>query len=125
MNQNRFLKILCSLPILLLMLYFLPFLGICLLILRCFIYSNRKRITTPIILIVVAILILIPKGLNIIFNMIKFDSSVIPYYEDIMNAEIYVVDLIKYSKFLLTVGVICEYSSTFIYSLFIIYIIYF
>ena len=48
MKNNLFIKILCSIPVILLFLYFIPFLGVCLILFRYFIYDNKKRIETPI-----------------------------------------------------------------------------
>lgn len=71
MKSNLLLKILSSLPIILITLYFIPFLGICLILFRYFIYINKKRISTPLILVGVGLLILIPKVIYYIFNIIK------------------------------------------------------
>ena len=60
MNYNKLLKILCSIPIILVMLYFIPFLGVCLLICRYFIYKTEKSIKTPITLVIIGLIILIP-----------------------------------------------------------------
>lgn len=107
MKNNIFLRSLSSLPVIFIFLYFIPFLGICLILLRYLIYSNkRKRISTPIFLIGVGFLILIPKGLSNIFEMLKLDTNIIPYFNDIVSTELYNVEFIKYSKFLLTVGII-------------------
>lgn len=103
---NRFLKILCSIPIILILLYFIPFLGVCFIILRFFIYHNKKRISIPILLIGVGILIYIPKGLYDMFGMIKFDSSVLPYFNEIINSNFYQINFINYGKLLISVGVI-------------------
>lgn len=106
MKNNLLFKMLSSLPIILITLYFIPFLGVCLILLRCFMYDNKKRISTPIYIVGVGILVLIPKGLDLFFNMVKLDINTIPYLEDIINAELYNVDFINYSKRLICVGVI-------------------
>jgi len=106
MNTNKVLKILCSLPIILIFLYFIPFIGICLILLRAFIYKNQSKIKTPITLVVIGIIILIPKILYFIFDIIKVDINNIPYLKDILNSEIYINDLIGYSKYLISAGII-------------------
>lgn len=106
MKNNIILKLLSSLPIILIMLYFMPFLGICLIILRYFIYDNKKRISTPIYIFICGILILIPKGLDLIFEIAKIDRNNIPYLNDIINSELYNVDFMKFSKRLIYVGII-------------------
>lgn len=106
MKNNLLFKLLSSLPMILIALYFIPFLGVCLILLRYFMYNNRKRISTPIYIIGVGILILIPKVLNLILDMVKVDITTIPYLKDVVNAELYSVDFINYSKRLICVGVI-------------------
>lgn len=118
MRDNIFLRLLTSIPIILIFLYFIPFLGICLIILRQFIYNNKKRISTPIILIIFGILILVPIGLNLIFNLIKFDKTVIPYFNEIINSQIYTTNLIKYSKLLITTGIVLLIISFIINSIY-------
>ena len=97
-----FVKILLSLPVIFITLYFIPFLGICLLVVRLFI-NNRKNLFTSSIIFITGLLILIPKILNSVLNLIKID---IPFLNDIINNEFYNVNLIKYSKLLITIGVI-------------------
>ena len=104
MKENFFIKILASIPIILVILYFIPFLGICLLILRYFIYSNRKRISTPIIILLVGILILVPKIISSILTLTQIDT--VPYLSNILDSELYNINFIKYSKLLISIGVI-------------------
>lgn len=106
MKESKILKVLSSIPVILISLYFIPFLGICLIILRYLIVDNKKRISTPIYIIGVGILILIPKGLNLILNMVKVDLAIIPSLKDAINAELYNVNFINYSKRLICVGVV-------------------
>lgn len=106
MKSNLLFKMLSSLPVILITLYFIPFLGVCLIILRYFMYSNNKRISTPIYIIGVGFLVLLPKGLNLILDITKIELNTIPYLKDIVNTELYNVDFINYSKRLISVGVI-------------------
>lgn len=106
MKKNLLFKILSSLPVILITLYFIPFLGVCLILLRYFMYDNRKRISTPMYIIGVGILLLIPKGLYLILNVVKININTIPYLKNIVSAELYNVDFINYSKRLICVGVI-------------------
>lgn len=104
MTNNFFIKLLASLPVILIFLYYIPFLGICLILLRYFI-SNKKN-STPIILITFGILIVIPKIVDSICQLIKFDTNKIPYLNNIIGSDLYNIEFIKYSKFLICVGVI-------------------
>lgn len=102
MNTDKIIKILCSLPIVLITMYFVPFLGICLLILRYFVYGNNKRYSVSIYLIVVGIFILIPK---LIYEILKLFNNKIPYLNEIVNSNTY-IKLIDYCKFLFILAVI-------------------
>ena len=91
------LKILCSIPVVLLTLYYLPFLGVCLIIARFFIYQNKNKYYFSISLISVGLILLIPKVLSKIKG--------IPYISTILSSDIY-PKLIPYSKRLITIGII-------------------
>lgn len=118
MKNNLFFKILASLPIILITLYFIPFLGICLILLRYFMYNSKKRFSTPIIIAAVGFIILIPKVLYFVLKKINFDINSIPYLNDIVNADLYNIDFMKYSKFLICVGVILLIISFILKSVF-------
>lgn len=104
--NNSFVKILCSLPLILIFLYFLPFVGICLILLRAFVFPHKSKIATPIILVGVGIAVYIPKLLKFIFEKVNISMDTIPYLKDILGSDFYNVDMIKYSKYLITAGVI-------------------
>ena len=104
MNYNKLFKILCSIPIILVILYFIPFLGVCLLIFRYFIYKQEKSFKTPFTLVIIGLIILIPNNINSIIKSFKLKVEV-PYLNDIINTEIY-PKLINYSKLLITLGII-------------------
>lgn len=105
MTNNFIAKLLSSIPIILIVIYFLPFLGFCLLIFRSLIYS-KKKISTSLILIIIGILLLVPKFLNFIFNILSFDINTIPYYNEIINSNIYNINIVNYSKSLIMIGII-------------------
>lgn len=105
MRDNIFIKLLTSLPVILVSLYFLPFLGICLLILKLFV-SRRNKIRIPICIIIFGLLILLPKGIGLLENVIKIDLSSIPYLNDIINSKFYNNEMLDYSKYLICFGVI-------------------
>ena len=99
------LKILCSIPVIILFLYFIPFLGICLILFRSIKYNDKKNML-PILLIVIAVLILIPKLGSSILNIINIDITSIPFFKNVIDSELYNIKLIGFSKLLLTVGII-------------------
>lgn len=104
MSSNNMLKILCNLPVILLFLYFIPFVGVCLIVLRFFTYKGSKKQFISSSLITVGVLIIIPKILGGLLSLIKIEDD-IPYLKDILNSDIY-VKLFDYSKFILTIGII-------------------
>lgn len=106
MNSNIFLRILCSLPTIFVFLYFLPFVGICLIILRSFVYKNKNRNSTPIILIGVGIMLIIPKIINYLFNILNLETEIIPFVSDILRSELYTKDFVNYGKYLIIAGII-------------------
>lgn len=106
MRNNIFIKLLSSFPIILLMLYFIPFLGICLILFRLFVYSNKKKISTPLIILITGIICLLPKGISLLTNVINVDITKIPYLNDILTSDYYNIKILEYSKLLITVGII-------------------
>ena len=109
MNSNKFIKIICSLRVIFISLYFIPFLGICLGILRQFIYTNKSKSSTLISIITLDILILIPMLLNLILNLVNVNINEFNLNE-IIESKIY-VNLVNYSKLLPCFGLILLISS--------------
>ncbi len=105
MTNNKLIKLLCSIPIILILLYFIPFLGICLILFRFYVYRNEKQYKTSIILIVSGILLLIPKIINIILKTFKLNNIKIPYLNTILSSNVY-TKLLSYSKLLIIVGIV-------------------
>lgn len=104
MRENKFLQVLCSLPIILIVLYFIPFLGVCLILFRYYVYRARKYYSTPIMLVVLGLILTIPKLIDSILK--AFNSKInIPYLDTIINSDTY-LKLLNYSKLLITVGII-------------------
>ena len=89
MKTNLFIKLLVSIPVILIVLYFIPVLGVFLLIFRYIIYSNKKRIYTPITILIAGLLILIPKLISMIFNATNISINVIPYLNNILTSDLY------------------------------------
>ena len=106
MRNNAILKLICSIPVIILALCFLPIVGVCLIILRNFVYSNSKNYKTAISIIVVGAILLLPNAINWILNTTsQAESITIPYLKEIVNSEIY-LSLYENCEFIITVGVI-------------------
>ena len=82
--------------------YFIPFLGICLVLFRCFVYNKGRYIATA--LIISGIILLIPKIVGSLLKLFK-QEIMIPHLAEILESDIY-IKLIGYSKTLIIVGVI-------------------
>lgn len=93
-------------PSILLFLYFIPFIGICLILIRAFVYRNQRKISTPIVLIGIGIFLLCPKILEKVFDLLQMDLGKIPYLNEILTNDIYQNNLISYAKYLLISGII-------------------
>ncbi len=102
--DNIFIKLIVSIPVILIVLYFIPFLGICLLIFRLFVINRRNtKKNTAFYLIGVSIILLIPKILDLVS---KYTSLEIPYIKQIIDSSLYSVNILKYAKLLFIIGVV-------------------
>ena len=101
MSSTKILKLLSSFPSIILFLYFIPFVGVCLIILRYFVYSNKKSIATP--LIGIGLILLLPKIINEVTILLNINN--IPYLGSIRDSKIY-PKILYYSELLLIVGII-------------------
>ena len=83
--------ILVNMFLILITLYYIPFLGVCLLIFRKFYYKNQKKFDNYLLLVIGLIIFIINK-INIY----------IPYLSDFIKTDIF----FKYSKRLITLSII-------------------
>lgn len=104
MKDNLIFKILCSYPVILITLFFMPVIGIILIFFRFYMYRDRI-FRIPITILIVGLVLLIPKLLDYIFDLIKFDSSKIPYFDTVVDSAIY-DRLIGFSKFIIAASII-------------------
>lgn len=105
MYYNRILRLVCSIPVIVGIGYFIPFVGVCLIIMRYFVYNNKKYYFTSSSLIIIGLLILIPKAIVKVLEIAKIKDISVTYLDTIINSDIY-PNLMNYSKFLITVGII-------------------
>ena len=106
MKSNVFLRLLCSLPVILVFLYFFPFIGICLIILRSFVYTSSDKKVVPITLISIGIIVMIPRIISFVFDKLNISNDRLPYLADILNSSLYTKNLVSYGKYLITAGII-------------------
>ncbi len=103
-STNGLVKLICSLPVVLIVLYFLPALGVVMVIARYFIYGERHFFRTPVVLMLVGLILLAPRGLQLAIENFNL-SFTIPFLLDILNLELY-PKLADYGQFILIVGVV-------------------
>ena len=104
--MNWFVKIIASIPIILVALYFFPFLGVCFLILRFLISDVEKKKRLVLVFFALGMIILIPLILDKVLQFLKLKNDSIPFLREIVGAEIYKINFIKYSKRLMIIAVI-------------------
>ena len=105
-KTNGFAKFITSIPIILIVLYFSRILGVCLILFRLLIGTQKQKNMIPIALAVTGIVVLIPIGLDMLFHAIKFNTKNIPYFNDIVTSEVYTGNFMKYSKALLIIAIV-------------------
>jgi hypothetical protein len=91
-------------PVILVTLYYIPFLGILLLLFRYYIHSDKKYYQTSLLLLLSSLIIWLPKIIEFIIEYGKINIE-IPYIYQIMDTSIY-PKLLEYSKTLIIVGII-------------------
>ena len=102
MYKNEFLKIIFSLPIILVVFYFTPFLGIVMLIARKFVIGSSKY-PLGIILLVITGIIVLPRFIDYLINLFKIEEP--SFIENIISSDIYGV-LFARAKILFVIGII-------------------
>lgn len=105
MNENKIFKILCSIPVILITLYFIPFIGVILILFRYYVYRNEKYYKTPLILLICGLLLLIPRIVNSVIKILKFNVEDVPYLKVVLDSDIY-LKLLSYSRYLIIVSII-------------------
>lgn len=103
MNKNFILKLLCSLPIILLFLYFIPFIGIILLITR-FIFNKNKILRTNIFLVILGLILLLPLLINSLILLLNLSFTNL-YINSLVNTDFY-INIVIFSKFIISSGII-------------------
>ena len=102
--MNKITKILCSVPVILILLYFLPPLGVLVFLARYLFYGNRHFFRAPICITLCAGIIALPYGLEQLLRLLHVEAN-IPYLYDILNWEHY-QDLLSFARFSFIVAVI-------------------
>ena len=110
MKENKFIRLLCSIPVIIIMLYFIPFLGILLMIFRYYVHRYNKFYLMPTILLILGFILMIPNVINAVLNTFKLTNINIPYLQLIIKSNIY-IKLLKYAKLLIIISIIAYVLS--------------
>lgn len=104
MKHNILVKLLVSIPVILVTLYYIPFLGIVLILFRYYVHSDKKVYQTPLMLLLSALIIWLPKIMEFIIEYGKINIE-IPYIYQVMDTKLY-PELLTFSKTLIIIGII-------------------
>lgn len=102
--MKKLLTLLCSIPVILVALYFIPFLGIVLILFRIYYKAQEKIYKVPAFLIGTAFTIFIPKIIYLFINAVSIKVK-IPYLDTIISSKLY-EKFISYGKYLIILGVL-------------------
>ena len=97
-------NIIFSIPVIILLLFFLPPLGVIALLARYVILGKRHFFRAPVCIMVFALILTIPFCLNWLINALHLSFN-IPYLQDIINSEYY-SRLLEFARFSFTTAAI-------------------
>ncbi len=100
----KLMKFLCSIPVILLLLYFLPPLGVIVFLARYLVYGDRHFFRAPVVIAIVSLILLIPQGLYLANQNFNLNLSV-PFLNEVIDSNIY-PKLADYAKFSFIVAII-------------------
>ncbi len=104
MRKNFIIKALCSFPAILIIGYFVPVLAVILALFRYVVYGKTHFYRTPVVLLIVGLLLLLPHGLELAMANFNFNLG-IPYWAEIVAHPLY-PKFTDYGKFLAIFAVI-------------------
>lgn len=104
MKNSLMVKILCSYLVIFLALYFLPVVGILLILFRYFVYRDVSNNNVPAILLIIGVLLTIPRLLKYLVDTFNPELK-IPFLQEIMVSNVY-FEMWDFSKLLITLGVV-------------------
>lgn len=104
MRKNFITKAICSFPVILIVGYFVPAIAVILALFRYVVYGKKHFYRTPIVLGIIGLLLLLPRGLELAMTNFNFNLG-IPYWSDIIAHPLY-PKFTDYGKFLAIFAVI-------------------
>ena len=104
MKENMLIKLLCSIPVILIVLYFIPVLGFILMLVR-FIFVKKTGYKFSIMLIILGLVLMIPQALAEIFRIASFNTPFSELVLKVVNYDFY-TKMMSYGKTLIIIGII-------------------
>ena len=101
--DNAFFKLITCLPVTLIVLYFYPFIGVLLILLRCYVYRNLGNFNTATNLLSVGLIVLIPKFMGIAIK--KFNLPKVAILNKLLDHQIY-INIASYGTFLIILSLV-------------------
>lgn len=96
MKNNAIAKILSNIILILIALYFIPFLGLCLILFRFAMYP-KKRMSTCIWFVILGLLSFAPKIISLVYKDLRLNNFI--------NSDLY-IKFIEFGKLSITIGII-------------------
>ena len=102
--NNRIMKTLCSIPAILILLYFLPPLGVIIFLVRYIVYGNSHFFRAPLCIMIFAAILAIPAVANWLLTALRLPFN-IPFLSNIINWSYY-PNLLNFARFSFITAVI-------------------
>ncbi len=104
--SSLFLKIIVSVPVIVAATLLAPVLGVLLMILRYMISDSRKDRRGSILIIIIGLLLLIPRGLFLLSEGLHFDPVVNTFFKSIVNNDFYMGRVTTCAFALIILGIV-------------------
>ena len=102
--MNKLFRLLCSIPVILVALYFIPFLGVVLILFRYYTHKGKSVYLLPGVITIIGFIVCFPKLIFSLFDKLKINID-LSFLNNIVNSDIY-VDFVSYGKRLITIGIV-------------------
>lgn len=106
MTTNKIIKIISSIPIILILLYFVPLLGIGAIMINYCILDNKKINKLAIVLLMVGVFAIFPQLIYDLDNIININFDINSFTEKIDELGIYNSKMISYGELLIAFGIL-------------------
>ena len=97
-------KVILSIPVILILLYFLPVIGVIALITRYILIDEKHYFMTPAVIAIVGLVALIPRGFELLQQNFNFNIT-IPFLSDFLALPIY-PKITDYGKFCVIIAIV-------------------